>query len=212
MFYNSAIAEYLEKPMIEGVWRWIWQKQSKMNIRWRNVMCQNKHDFDACFKRKRLECDEKKRFLIKSKLCFGCYVTRKEHSGRLNKKKKMQHIQRATSYWFTQLTSKEKATWKRRWQLYSSNTTSIVGPIAKSLIIFLQWTNKNIQVTRFLQCWRESTKRNLLNNKWSSAALLTKHWEKYHAMVTVFEANGPRSNQGKLSLCSTAIWGYLDHF
>ena len=46
-------------------------------------MRQKNHDFDACLKYKRLQDDEKKKFLMKSKLCFGCYdVISKEHSGR----------------------------------------------------------------------------------------------------------------------------------
>ena len=46
-------------------------------------MCQKNHDLDALFKYKQLQVDERKKFLMKSKLCFGCYdVISKEHSGR----------------------------------------------------------------------------------------------------------------------------------
>ena len=55
----------------------------------------------------------------------------------------------------------------------------------------------------FQQCWGESTKENLQNNKWRSAALLLKGWEKNHITIAVFEADGPRNYQGKWSLCGT---------
>ena len=46
-------------------------------------MCQKNHGSDTGFKYKQLQVDEKKKFLMKSKLCFGCYdVINKEHSGR----------------------------------------------------------------------------------------------------------------------------------
>ena len=48
-------------------------------------MCQKNHDLDACFKYKQLQVDEKKKFLMKSKLYFGCYdviIINKGHSGK----------------------------------------------------------------------------------------------------------------------------------
>ena len=52
-------------------------------------MCQKNHDLDSCFKYKRLEVDNRKRFLMKSKVCFGCYyVISKEYNGNCSKRKK----------------------------------------------------------------------------------------------------------------------------
>ena len=46
-------------------------------------MCQKNHDLDACLKYKQLQVDEKKKFLMKSKACSGCYdVLSKEHGRR----------------------------------------------------------------------------------------------------------------------------------
>ena len=46
-------------------------------------MCQKNHDLDACLKYKQLQVDDKKKFLMKSKACFGCYdVLSKEHGRR----------------------------------------------------------------------------------------------------------------------------------
>ena len=46
-------------------------------------MCQKNRDLDVCFKYKQLQVDERKKFLMKSKLCFGCYdIISKEHSER----------------------------------------------------------------------------------------------------------------------------------
>ena len=36
-------------------------------------MCQKNHDLNCCFKCKRLPVDERKKFLMKSKLYFGWY-------------------------------------------------------------------------------------------------------------------------------------------
>ena len=46
-------------------------------------MCQTNYDLDTFFKHKQLQVDQRKKFLMKSKLCFSCYdVTSKEHGGR----------------------------------------------------------------------------------------------------------------------------------
>ena len=75
-------------------------------------MCQKNHDLDAGFKYKQLQVDERKKFLMKSKLCFGCYdVISKEYSGKnCPKRKNKQHLQRATSHWFTRIAVEEKVT------------------------------------------------------------------------------------------------------
>ena len=36
-------------------------------------ICRKNHDLDACFKYKQLQVEERKRFLMKSKLCFVCF-------------------------------------------------------------------------------------------------------------------------------------------
>ena len=76
LFSNSTIDKCLEKPVNTA------RRSLKMNLTGakedRNQkkecqMCQKNHDLDACFKYKQLQVDERKKFLMKSKLCFGCY-------------------------------------------------------------------------------------------------------------------------------------------
>ena len=56
-------------------------------------MYQKNHDLDAGFKYKQLQVDERKKFLMKSKLCFGCYdVISKEYSGKNCPKRKKSSI------------------------------------------------------------------------------------------------------------------------
>ena len=86
LFSNSTIDKCLEKPVNTA------RRSLKMNLTGakedRNQkkecqMCQKNHDLDACFKYKQLQVDERKKFLMKSKLFFGCYdVISKKHSGR----------------------------------------------------------------------------------------------------------------------------------
>ena len=46
-------------------------------------MCQKFHDLDACYSYKNMEDGERRKFLMKQKLCFGCYEPiSKDHSGR----------------------------------------------------------------------------------------------------------------------------------
>ena len=64
-----------------------------MKIKRKCQVCQKNHDLDACFKYKRLQVGERKKFLMKSKLRFGCYdVISKEHSGRNCPKRKKYSI------------------------------------------------------------------------------------------------------------------------
>ena len=86
LFSKCAVDEYLEKPVKPA------RRSLKMNVTGAKEdenqkkecqMCQKNHDLDACFKYKQLQVDERKRFLMKSKLCFGCYDNiSKEHNGR----------------------------------------------------------------------------------------------------------------------------------
>ena len=86
VFSNSAVDECLQKPVKPA------RRSLKMSLtgakedknqKKERQMCQKNHDLDACFKYKQLQVDKRKKFLMKSKLCFGCYdVISKEHSGR----------------------------------------------------------------------------------------------------------------------------------
>ena len=86
LFSNSALDEHLEKPVKPD------RRTLKINLtgvkedgnqKKECQVCQKNYDLDACFKYKQLQVNERKNFLIKSKLCFGYYdVTIKEYSGR----------------------------------------------------------------------------------------------------------------------------------
>ena len=46
-------------------------------------MCKKNHDLDDCYKYKRLDVSDRKKFLMTNKLCFGCYeVISWEHNAR----------------------------------------------------------------------------------------------------------------------------------
>ena len=73
LFYNSAVDDYLEKP-VKPV-----RRSLKMNLTGAKEhgnqtkecqMCQKNHDLHSCFKFKRLQVDERKKFLTKSRLFF----------------------------------------------------------------------------------------------------------------------------------------------
>ena len=86
LFSNSAVDAYLEK-LINAA-----RRSLKMNLtgvkedgnqKKECQMFQKNHDHAACLKYKQLQVDERKKFLMKSKLFFGCYdIISKEHSGR----------------------------------------------------------------------------------------------------------------------------------
>ena len=87
LFSNNAYDEYLEKPVRPA------RRSLKMNLtgtkeddceKKQCQMCQKfNHDLDACYKYKKLEVNERRKFLMKNKLCFGCYETiSREHNGR----------------------------------------------------------------------------------------------------------------------------------
>ena len=86
LFSNSAVDECLEKlvkPAGRSLKMNLTGAREDRNQKKECQMCQKNHDLDACFKYKQLQVDERKKFLMKSKLCFGCYdVISKEHSGR----------------------------------------------------------------------------------------------------------------------------------
>ena len=86
LFSNSALDERSEKPLKPARRSWkmnLTGAKEDRNQKKECQMCQKNHDLDALFKYKQLQVDERKKFLMKSKLCFGCYdVISKEHSGR----------------------------------------------------------------------------------------------------------------------------------
>ena len=85
LFSNSAVDECLEKtvkPAGRSLKMNLAGAKEDRNQKKKCQMCQKDHDLDACFKYKQLQADERKTFLMKSKLCFSCYVISKEHSRR----------------------------------------------------------------------------------------------------------------------------------
>ena len=47
-------------------------------------MCQKVHDLDACYSYKKLEVGDRKKFLMKQKLCFGSYEPISKYHSRRN--------------------------------------------------------------------------------------------------------------------------------
>ena len=59
------------------------EKDNWKQVQSRYPMCQKFHDLDACYSYTKMEAGDRKNFLMKHKLCFGCYEPRsKDYSGR----------------------------------------------------------------------------------------------------------------------------------
>ena len=90
LFSNNAVEQYLDrtdKSSKRGSTKYFVtlteEKDNQKQVQSRCPMCQKVHDLDACYSYKKLEVGDRKKFLMKQKLCFGCYETiSKDHNGR----------------------------------------------------------------------------------------------------------------------------------
>ena len=90
LFSNNAVEQYLDqtdKSSKRGRTEYFLmltkEKDNQKQEQSRCLMCQKVHDLDACYSYKKLEVGDRKKFLMKQKLCFGCYKPiSKDHSGR----------------------------------------------------------------------------------------------------------------------------------
>ena len=59
------------------------EKDNQKQVQSRCPMCQKVNDLDSRYSHTELEVGDRKRFLVKQKLCFGCYKPiSKDHNGR----------------------------------------------------------------------------------------------------------------------------------
>ena len=90
LFSNNAVEQYLDrtdKSSKRGSTKYFVtlteEKDNQKQVQSRCPMCQKVHDLDACYSYKKLEVGDRKKFLMKQKLCFGCYEPiSKDHNGR----------------------------------------------------------------------------------------------------------------------------------
>ena len=82
----------------------------KQMMQSRCPLCQKVHDLDGCYSYKKLEVGDRKKFMVKQKLCFGCYKPiRKDHKWKkLPKEKNLLCMQQKSSN-RTALTHKPKS-------------------------------------------------------------------------------------------------------
>ena len=90
LFSNNAVEQHLyrtDKSSKRGSTKYFVtltkEKDNQKQVHSRRPMCQKVHDLDACYSYKNLEVGDRRKFLMKQKLCFGSYKPiRKDHSGR----------------------------------------------------------------------------------------------------------------------------------
>ena len=90
LFFNNTVEQYLDrtnKSSNRGTTKYsvtlTEERNNLKQVQSRCPMCQKFHDLDACCSYKKMEVGERRKFLMKQKLCFGCYEPiSKDHSGR----------------------------------------------------------------------------------------------------------------------------------
>ena len=80
LFSNNAVEQYLDqtdKSSKRASTKYFVmlteEKDNQKQVQSRCPMCLKVHDLDACYSYKKLEVGDRKKFLMKQKLCFGCY-------------------------------------------------------------------------------------------------------------------------------------------
>ena len=80
LFSNNAVEQYLDrtdKSSKRGSTKYFVtlteETDNQKQVQSRCPMCQKVHGLDTCYSYKKLKVGDRKKFLMKQKLCFGCY-------------------------------------------------------------------------------------------------------------------------------------------